>query len=148
MALTGEYIPSDLGFGFLEPGSATNYYELSTYVTNFTLGQARDKVDTTCYGTSVRTFIQGLSENEASFTLLHNNTPAYAQRPQTRLQQLFANQTSTTWRVRPLGTGSTLPEITFTATVQTKNETFANGEAVSSEVTLAISGAITDSTQS
>lgn len=148
MALTGEFQATDYQIGFLEPGSATNYYDLSTYVNGDSLSRNVGTADTTCHGVSYRTFIAGMKSGELSFTLLHNTAPALAQQPQTRVRQLLENRTVTTWRIRERGTGSGLPETTFQALVTGMVSNYANDDAVvSSDVTLTVSGTITDSTQ-
>jgi hypothetical protein len=149
MALTGEYIASDLTVGFLEPGSVTNYFDLSAYVNEDSMSLSRGEAETTGHGTTARTYIPGLKDGEYSFTIMFNTVPAYAQQPQHRLFQLFDNGTATTWRVREKGVGTGLPEMTFSAFISGFEPDYANDDQpVSASVSLKISGAVTRSSQS
>jgi hypothetical protein len=149
MATTGEFIASDATLEFLEPGSVTNYYDLSTYVNEVTLSRTAGEAETTSLGTTYRTYIRGLKEGELSFTIFFNNTPAAAQRPHHRVRQLFEAGTLTTWRVRPQGSGTGKLEETFSGTVTGWEEDLTNDDqAVSAAVTVRVNGAITDTIQS
>lgn len=147
MASTGEKIGSAYELAFLEPGSVTNYYDLTTYVNQDKLTKKTGEADTTAHSTVTKTFIPGLNENTLTFDLMHNNTPAYAQRPQTRVRQLQQTRTVTTWRIRPDGDGSGFEEVTFTAFVTQMDDNYANdNKPVSSTVALRVN-ALTFATQ-
>lgn len=149
MALTGEFIASDTTVEFLEPGSVTNYFALTTYVNEDALSLTAGEVETTAHGTTSRTYIPGLKDGEYSFTLMYNTTPAAAQRPQHRVRQLWENRTATTWRVREQGTGTGLPEYTFSGFITEFSPDLANDDqAVSASVSIKISGAVTHAFQS
>jgi hypothetical protein len=150
MSTSGEFLSTDMTVEFLEPGSVTNYYALTTYVNGVTLSRSAGEAEVTTHGSGgYRQYITGLKEGELSFTLMYNTTPAYAQRPQTRVRQLFENLTRTTWRLRPNGTGTGLHEITHSGVVTGFEEDFnLDDQAVSAAVTVRVNGAITDSTQS
>lgn len=148
MSTSGEFLSTDLTIEFLEPGSVSNYYNLSTYVNGVTLSRSAGEADVTTHGTTTRQFLRGLIEGELSFTLLYNTTPAYAQRPQTRVRQLFDAGTRTTWRIRPNGAATGYHEITFSGVVMAMDEDYSlDDQAVSASVTVRVNGAITDSTQ-
>jgi hypothetical protein len=148
MATTGEFIASDATLEFLEPGSVTNYYNLSTYVNEVTLSRTAGEAETTALGTTYRTYIRGLKEGELTFTLMFNNTPAAAQRPHHRVAQLFEAGTLTTWRLRPQGTGTDKLERTFSGSVTGFEEDLTNDDQpVSASVTVRVNGAITDTLQ-
>jgi hypothetical protein len=148
MATTGEFIASSATLGFLEPGSVTNYYDLSTYVNEVQLSRTAGEAETTSLGTTYRTFIRGLKEGELTFNLFFNNTPAAAQRPHYRVSQLFEAGTLTTWRLRPQGEGSGYLEYTFSGTVTGYEIDVTNDDQpVSAAVTVRVNGAITDTNQ-
>lgn len=148
MALTGEYIASDFTIGFLEPGSVSNYFDLSVYVNEDSMSLSRGEAETTGHGTTARTYIPGLKDGEYSFTIMYNTTPAYAQQPHHRLRQLFDAGTMTTWRAREKGTGTGLPEETFSAFISSFEPDYANDDQpVSASVTLKISGNVTRASQ-
>jgi len=148
MASTGEKIGSALTAAFLEPGSASNWYEMGTYINGDTLDHKTGEADTTAHGTTQRTFIPGLTENQWDFELLHNNTPAYAQRPQVRLRQFQQARTIVSWRIRVDGDGSGLEEATFTGFILSMKDNFANdNKPVSSSVSVRVNP-ITYGTQS
>lgn len=148
MAATGEFLANDLTIEFLEPGSASNYYALTTYVNEDEFSRSVGEAETTAHGTTSRTYIPGLKEYEYSFTLMHNTTPAEAQRPQTRIRQLLEARTMTTWRVRPLGVATGRPEVTFSAYVSEMSDDLANDDQpVSSSVSLRVTGDVTYATQ-
>src|ERR1700682_5578952 len=113
MALTGEFVACNATFAFLEPGSVTNYYNLSTYVNADVINRTRGEAETTAHTGCDKTFIPALMDGSYDFTLMHNNVPALAQQPQVRLRQMFESGVITTWRVHEQGDGSGLPELTF-----------------------------------
>lgn len=148
MALTGEFIATDLTLEYEEPGTSTTYNDISQYVNEVKFGRKVGVADTTSYGTKDKTSVPGLGEHEVSFMLRFNNTPAVAARPQTKLKVMFDNHTATTWRVRELGAGNGLPEQTFTAYITQFDEEKSNDDTVvGATVKLTISGAVTEATQ-
>lgn len=149
MALSGAIIASDLTIGFLEPGSVTNYFDLSTYVNEDAQSVSVGEIDVTAHGTVWRQFRPGLKEGDYSFTVIFNTTPAAAQHPQHRLRQLLDNNTETTWRVRYLGAGTGLPEETWSGFLTAYEPDFANDDqAVTASITVKVNGAITSGFQS
>ena len=145
MALTGEFLASDLT---IEYQDGANYYALTTYVNEDEFSRTVGEAETTAHGTTARTFIPGLKEYEYSFTLMHNNQPPIADRPQTRLRALLEDRLVRLWRIRPNGSGTGRPEITFEAFVSEMVDDLANDDQpVSSSVTLRITGPVTYSTQ-
>jgi hypothetical protein len=148
MATTGEFIASDATLEFLESGSVSNYYNLSTYVNEVQLSRSAGEAETTTLGTTYRQYIAGLREGELSFTIYFNNTPAAAQRPHYRVLQMFEAGTRTTWRVRPQGEGTGKLESTFSGTITGFETDITNDDQpVSAAVTVRVNGAITDTNQ-
>jgi hypothetical protein len=132
-------IGSALTAAFLEPGSAAAFFEFANYINGDSVDKKTGEADTTAHGTSTKTFIPGLNENAWAFELMWNNTPAYAQRPQTRFRQFQQGQTVVTFRIRPYGAGSGLEEIGFTGFVTgMKDNTASDNKPVSSSVSLRI----------
>lgn len=148
MALTGEFIASDLTIEYSEPGTPATYFDLSQYVNDVKRGWKIGEADTTSYGTKDKTSIPGLGENELSFTLRYNNAPAAASRPQAKLKTLAQNRNVTGWRIRDMGIGTGKPEQTFSAYVTGFDEEKANDDKpVSASIKLRITGSVTETTQ-
>lgn len=148
MALTGEFIPTDLTIEYSEPGTPATFFDVSQYVNDVKRGWKIGEADTTSYGTKDKTSIPGLGENELSFTLRYNNTPAAASRPQTKLKAMAAARNITGWRIRDLGIGTGKPEQTFQAFITGFDEEKANDDkVVSASVKLRITGSVTETLQ-
>jgi hypothetical protein len=144
MAVSGEFIASSLTIEYENPSATWN--AIQTYVNQGKVSQSAGEAETTSYGTTSRTYIPGLIENTYSFTLMHNNTAAYASRPQTLLAGFFANRTALAWRVRPNGSGSGNHQMAFTAFISKFDTDQSNDDQpVSSDIELRISGDITHS---
>ena len=144
MALSGEFIASSLTIEYENPTSTWN--AIQTYVNNGKSSQSAGEAETTGYGTTSRTKIPGLIENSYSFSLMYNNTAAYASRPQTVLAGFFANRTTLAWRVRPNGSGSGNHQMAFNAFISKFDTDLTNDDQpVSAAIELSISGDITHS---
>ena len=141
MALSGEFIANALTIEYENPTSTWN--ALTTVTNQGKLSASVGEAETTSYGTTARTYIPGLADNSYSFTLMHNNTNAYATRPQTTLRVLFLARTQVNWRVFPNGAGTGNASITFSGFISKMDDDYANDDqAVSSDIEIRINGAI------
>lgn len=142
MALSGEFIASSLTIEYENPSLTWN--ALTTVTNQGKLGISIGESETTSYGTTARTYIPGLADNTYSFTLFHNNTNAYATRPQTTLRTLLLARTQVNWRVYPNGAGTGNSSLTF-AGFMTKMDTdfSSDDQPVSSDIEIRINGAVT-----
>lgn len=149
MAATGEIIGTDVTLAY--NSASTTWIELAAFTNDDAMSLSRGEAETTAHGTSARTYIAGLMDGEYSFTVMYNfdATLTTAGKPQELLFALFTAGTAKPWRVRPQGAGSTKKEKLFTAFITGFDENFANDdEPVSVDITLKISGAVTEATQS
>lgn len=149
MASSGEFIASDLVAEWENPASPGTWNALTTFSNQGKVSQSLGEAETTSYGTTARTRIPGLHDNTFSFTLFHNNTAAYASRPQTLLRAVFLARTMINIRVRPNGAATGRHEQTFTGFVSKMDDDYSSDDqAVSSDVEISINGAVTSAAQS
>lgn len=148
MASSGEFIASDLVLEWENPAAAGTWNALTTYSNQGKLSQSVGEAETTSYGTTARTYIPGLFDNTFSFTLFHNNTLAYALRPQTILRTVFLARTVINFRVRPNGTASGRHEQTFSGFLTKMDADYSSDDQpVSSDCEVRISGAVVSAAQ-
>ena len=148
MASSGEFIASDLVLEWENPAASGAWNALTTYSNQGKLSQSVGEAETTSYGTTARTYIPGLFDNTLSFTLFHNNTAAYASRPQTLLRAVFLARTQINFRLRPNGTTSGRHEQTFSGFVTKMDDDYSSDDQpVSSDVEVRINGAVTSAAQ-
>ena len=142
MALSGEFIANALTIEYENPTSTWN--ALTTVTNQGKLSMSVGEAETTGYGTTARNYIPWLADNSYSFTLMHNNTAAYASRPQTTLRVLFLARTQVNWRVYPNGAGTGNNSVTFAGFISKMDDDYANDDQpVSSDIEIRINGAVT-----
>lgn len=148
MAASGEFIASDLVLEWENPAAAAVWNPLTTYSNQGKVSQSVGESETTSYGTTSRTYIPGLFDNTLSFTLFHNNTVAYATRPQTILRTVFLARTQINFRLRPNGTTTGRHELTFSGFLTKMDDDYSSDDQpVSSDVEVRINGAVTSAAQ-
>lgn len=141
MALSGEFIASSLTIEYENP--ATTWNALTTVTNQGKLSLSIGEAETTSYGTTARTYIPGLADNTYSFTLFHNNTAAYASRPQTTLRALLLARTQVNWRIYPNGAGTGNASVTFSGFLTKMDDDYSNDDQpVSSDIEIRINGAV------
>jgi len=107
---------------------------------NLEVSQSADEVDVTTYGSSDKEFITGLIERTATLEILDDSTNS-------AIRTAFKPGTSNSMTWFPIGTASGLPKFSVgTAVVTEANLSYPYDDAVLIEVTLRLSGTVTEST--
>lgn len=125
--------------------AGTTYSNLSAFSNSLSVEQSLEEVDITSYGTTDKLYMAGLRDGTFSFNVMYDDG-VWAQTPQGLLHNMLNK--SQVWRVRPLGTGSLKPEISFDGFITGFTENFANdSSAVGAEITIRNSTAVVRTTQ-
>lgn len=126
--------------------ASTTYTNLSAFSNSLSVEQSLEEVDVTTYGTVDKLYMAGLRDGTFSFNVMYDDG-VWAQTPQGLLNSLLNRAAA--WRIRPLGAGSTKPEISFDGFITSLTENFANDStAVGAEISIRNSTAVTRTTQS
>lgn len=148
MAATGEIIGNALTLAY--NSASTTWIELAGFANDDAMSLSLGEAETTAHGTTARTYIPGLLDGEYSCTIMHNYDTGLtsAGKPQELLFALFTGRSAKPWRVRPRGEGSTFKEYLFTGFITGFDTNYANDdEPISTDITIKISGAVTEATQ-
>lgn len=127
----------------MDPAGGTSYTVVMDCVMNdLNLTRELDEAEVTTLCSTIKDYIPGLAETTLEFEGLYDSSVAGVDEV---LDASFGTVTS--WRYRPAGTGSNLPEYTFKGFLQEYSIEATVDEAVSIEGTIRLTGAFTRSVQ-
>ena len=112
--------------------------DLSAYLNNITVSRSADTADTTTFSSSSKTYIAGLKDASITLSGLFDAT-VYS----TIAGWLGSSQT---FEYGPAGSGSGKVKVSGSALITGVELGSAVGEAVTANITLQVSGAVTDGT--
>lgn len=112
--------------------------DLSAYLNNITVSRSADTSDTTTFSSSSKTYIAGLKDASISLSGLFDAT----------VYSTIAGWlgTSQTFEYGPAGSGSGKVKVSGSALITGVELGSAVGEAVTANITLQVTGAVTDGT--
>jgi predicted secreted protein len=109
---------------------------------NFEVSQSADDIDVTSYGSAAKEFITGLVDRSATLEVLDDST-------NTTIRNKFTPGSSDSLTWFPIGTASGNPKFAVgTAIVTEANLQYPYDDAVLMNVSMRLSGAVTESTAS
>jgi len=125
------------------PGGTSFTVILDCVMNDITLERELDEAETTTLCSTIKDYIPGLSETTLEFEGLYDSSSGGADE---QLDATFGEVVS--WRYRPAGTGSGLPQYTFNGFLQDYQIEATVDEAVTIEGTVRLTGGFTRSVQS
>ena len=127
----------------MDPLGGTSYtVTLDCVMNDLTLERELDEAETTTLCSTIKDYIPGLAETTLDFEGLYDSGATGADY---QLNSIFGIVAS--WRYRPAGTGSTLPEYTFKGFLQDYKIEATVDEAVSIEGTVRLTGSFVRAVQ-
>lgn len=127
----------------MDPAGGTSYtVTLDCVMNDITMERELDEAETTTLCSTIKDYIPGLAETTLDFEGLYD---AGATGADYQLNAIFGIVAS--WRYRPAGTGSNLPEYTFKGFLQDYQIEATVDEAVSIEGTIRLTGNFTRTVQ-
>lgn len=130
------------------PTTKTVVRDFTCFANDAEISKKRGDVDVTAFCSTGKDFIGGMSEEEFSAKIYHEDG-TYADSSQKDLEDIYASAIPQPFRLRPQGVGTGKPEILFLATLLEVKTAYSNSdEPMMSDCSFKISGASTVATQS
>lgn len=120
--------------------------DLSSYLDDVSLSQSMDTAETSTFGNSFKTYLQGLSD--ATFSLSGKYDPTATTGPDAVLSSLIGATAATAgnWTYGPAGNTSGDPEYTGSSIMTSYDVSGSIGDVVAFSAELQVSSAVTSST--
>lgn len=129
----------------MDPAGGTSYtVTLDCAMNELSLERELDEAEVTTFCSTIKDYIPGLAETTLEFEGLYQDG---ATEVDFQLNNIFGSATIPTWRYRPAGTGSNLPEYTFAGFLQEYTIEATIDEAVTIEGTIRVTNSVVRSVQ-
>lgn len=129
----------------MDPAGGTSYtVTIDCAMNELTLERELDEAEVTTFCSTIKDYIPGLAETTLEFEGLYQDG---ATEIDYQLNNIFGSSTIPSWRYRPAGTGTGLPEYTFDGFLQEYSIEATVDEAVTIEGTIRVTNAVVRSVQ-
>jgi len=129
----------------MDPAGGTSYsVTLDCAMNDLTLDRELDEAEVTTLCSTIKDYIPGLAETTLEFEGLYQSG---ATEVDYQLNNIFGITTIPSWRYRPAGTGTGLPEYTFKGFLQEYSIEATVDEAVTIEGTIRVTNSVTRTVQ-